>query len=159
MVILECWRIGAWRALTSGYRVETVEDCVTETQTGFQKRRAEQQIDLGQLRATLAAVHAVTEAQRAVIAIEASDIVLDVGERTLWAHLLSRKDDWIMCGPDKASLRLGVRRGFRERLVALEVLFDDIGYRPKAALGAAHSKKWLAATLSQLVVAEGAGSR
>ena len=44
-VILECWRVGAWRALTSGYRVETVEDCVIETQTGYQRRRPEQQID------------------------------------------------------------------------------------------------------------------
>jgi hypothetical protein len=60
-----------------------------------------------------------------------------------------------VCGPDKASLRLGVRLGFRERLVALEALFDDIGYRPKAALSLAHSKRWLATTLSQLVVAEG----
>ena len=25
--ILECWRVGAWRGLTSGYVVETVEDC------------------------------------------------------------------------------------------------------------------------------------
>lgn len=40
-VILESFRIGAWRALSGGYALETVEDCVTETQTGFQKRRAE----------------------------------------------------------------------------------------------------------------------
>ena len=32
-VILESRRVGSWRALTGGYRVETVEDCVTETQT------------------------------------------------------------------------------------------------------------------------------
>jgi hypothetical protein len=38
-VILESHRIGAWPALTGGYPVETVEDCVTETQTGFQRRR------------------------------------------------------------------------------------------------------------------------
>ena len=44
-VILEAHRVDAWRALTGGYRLETVEDCVTETQTGFQKRRPEQQID------------------------------------------------------------------------------------------------------------------
>ena len=48
--ILECWRVGAWRALASGYGVETVEDCVIETQTGFQRRRREQQIDAGALR-------------------------------------------------------------------------------------------------------------
>jgi hypothetical protein len=40
-VILESWRIGAWNALAGGYGVETVEDCVIETQTGFQRRRVE----------------------------------------------------------------------------------------------------------------------
>ena len=40
-VILEAHRTGFWRALTGGYAVETVEDCVTETQTGFQRRRPE----------------------------------------------------------------------------------------------------------------------
>jgi acetoin utilization deacetylase AcuC-like enzyme len=44
-VILESHRIRAWASLAGGYRVETVEDCVTETQTGFQRRRPEQQID------------------------------------------------------------------------------------------------------------------
>ncbi len=55
-VILECCRVDAWRALAGGYGVETVEDCVIETQTGFQRRRAEQQIDNAQLRASLAAI-------------------------------------------------------------------------------------------------------
>jgi len=49
-VMIECWRIGAWRALSNGYAVETVEDCVVETQTGFQRRRAAQQIDNKELR-------------------------------------------------------------------------------------------------------------
>ena len=38
-VILEAHRTGSWRALTGGYAVETVEDCVTETQKGFQRRQ------------------------------------------------------------------------------------------------------------------------
>ena len=57
--ILECFRVGSWRTLSNGYSVETVEDCVTETQTGFQRRRPELQIDAGQLVATLKAVHSV----------------------------------------------------------------------------------------------------
>ena len=35
-VIIESHRVGVWKALAGGYRVETVEDRVTETQTGFQ---------------------------------------------------------------------------------------------------------------------------
>jgi hypothetical protein len=155
-VILECWRIGAWRALTGAYAVETVEDCVTETQTGFQRRRAEQQVDGAVLRSTLARpAHPVTEAELAAIAVQMSDITIDVGERSLWAHALTRKDAWVLCGPDKASLRFGVRLGFRERMAALEGLFDDAGYRAKSPLKTAYTRKWLDGTLGEMVIYEG----
>ena len=72
-IILESYRVGSWRALAGGYNVETVEECVDETQS-------------------------------------------------LWAHARKRDDAWILCGPDRASLRCGVRLGFRERLVSLERL-------------------------------------
>jgi hypothetical protein len=49
-VVLECWRTGSWRALARGCRVETVEDSVTETQTGFQRRRREQSVDAAAFR-------------------------------------------------------------------------------------------------------------
>lgn len=97
-VILESHRIGAWAALAGGYTVETVEDCVTETQTGFQRRRPEQQIDAKELRASLAAVHVVEDRELAAVAISAPDIALDLGERSLWAHALTRVDGWILCG-------------------------------------------------------------
>jgi len=60
-IIIECWRVGAWRALAGGYRLETVEACEAETQTGFQRRRPEQQIDPALLRESFSAIHAVTE--------------------------------------------------------------------------------------------------
>ena len=37
-VIFESHRVGALSALTGGYSIETVEDCVMETQTGQHKR-------------------------------------------------------------------------------------------------------------------------
>ena len=61
--ILECFRVGGWRALAGGYGVETVEDCMTETQTGYQRRQPEQQINGAELRASLAAVHPVGDAE------------------------------------------------------------------------------------------------
>ena len=156
-VILESHRIGAWPALAGGYQVETVEDCVTETQTGFQRRRAEQQIDAKALRASLKAVHAPGDRDIAAVAVRAPDIALDIGERSLWAHALTRSDGWILCGPDKASLRFGVRAGYRERLVALERLLDEAGYRPREPLKLAYTSRWLEKTLSELVLSEGVG--
>ena len=76
-VILEAHRTGSWRALTGGYAVETVEDCVTETQTGFQCHQPEHQLDQAELRDRLAGVHAVGEQERAVPAIRAGELALD----------------------------------------------------------------------------------
>ena len=84
-VIIEAHRTQAWRALAGGYGVETVEDCVTETQTGFQRRRSEQAIDSGQLRELLAKVHAVSDLDRAELAVRVEGIALDLGESWLWA--------------------------------------------------------------------------
>jgi len=86
-VILECWRIGAWKALTNGYTVETVEDCVIETQTGYQRRRAEQQIDRAALLASLSAVHKVSDSERAAAAVRnVLFSYLDVGAIAVGAH-------------------------------------------------------------------------
>jgi hypothetical protein len=155
-VILECWRVGAWKALSSGYPVETVEDCVIETQTGYQRRRAEQQIDQAALEASLAAVHKVSDAARAAAVVhDPLFSYLDVGEQSLWAHALTRGDAWVMCGPDKASLRFGVRVGLRDRLVALENLLHDVGYPSATTLRTNYTSGWLAKTLGNLVITEG----
>lgn len=156
--ILECFRVGGWRALAGGYGVETVEECMTETQTGYQRRRSEQQINGAELRASLAAVHTVGDPELAKLAVSAPDIALDLGERYLWAHALTRADAWVLCGPDKASLRFGVRLGFRERLVALEGLLEAIGYRPRVSLRPAYTSKWLEKTLGELVISERRGA-
>lgn len=153
-VILECWRIDAWRALAGGYQVETVEDCVIETQTGFQRRRAEQQIDQAALQKSLAAVCKVSDVEKADAVVRDSMFsFLDPGEQSLWAHALVRADGWVLCGPDKASLRFGIRLGFRERLVALEGLLRDAGHNA-AGLRPAYTSEWLTKTLAELAMFE-----
>jgi hypothetical protein len=155
-VIIECWRVDAWRALAGGYRLETVEACEAEAHTGVQHRRPEQRIDAGTLRASLHAIHAVSAAERAHAIVRDSQIsFLDDGEQALWAHALTRDDGWLLCGPDKASLRLGVRLGLRERLVALERLLEDVGHRPRIRLREAYTRRWLDRTLADLAQQEG----
>jgi Transposase zinc-binding domain len=62
---------------------------------------------------------------------------------------------WVLSGPDKASLRLGVRLGFRDRLVALETLLSDVGFRPKNPLRTNYTRQWHAEAVSQMVILEG----
>ena len=133
-VIIESHRVAAWRALSGGYRVETVEECVAETQAGAQRRRPKRRIDETELRGSLSVVHSVSDVERAELALRKHDIVLDTGEESLWAHALGRDDPWILCGPDRASLRCGIRLGFHERLVSLERLLADAGHRPRVPL-------------------------
>jgi len=136
--------------------VETVEDCVVETQTGYQRRRPEQQIDNAMLQTSLATIHKVTDKEVATAAVrDPMFSFLDIGERSLWAHTLTRSDAWVLCGPDKASLRFGVRLGFRDRLVALEDLLQGVGHRPSSVLKVAYTSSWLAKTLGEIVIMEG----
>lgn len=149
-VIIECWRIGAWRALAGGYRLETVEAVEAEALTGVQRA------DVDGFSTSFQAIHAVSDAERAAAFIHDEQLgFLDEGELALWAHALTRRDEWILCGPDKASLRFGIRVGLRERLVALERLLGDVGYRPKVPLRDAYSQRWLERTLAELAQQEG----
>lgn len=154
--IIEAWRVNAWRALCGGYALETVEECVIETQTGYQKRRPEQQIDREALLAGLKAIHKISDAERAAALIRDGEIaMLDEGEKALWAHALARSDAWVLCGPDKASLRIGVRLNLRDRLFSLERLLEEAGFRPKTALKSAYRQDWLSRTLVELAQREG----
>ena len=150
-VIIESHRVGVWKALAGGYRVETVEDCVTETQTGFQWRRREESIAVGELRGTLSAEYAVGDRERAELAVRIAGIALDRGEESLWAHALGRDDVWYLCGPDRASLRCGVVLGLRDRIVSLQALLEGVGHRPRKALKDHYTRKWQEKALAELV--------
>ncbi|WAJ28444.1 hypothetical protein [Antarcticirhabdus aurantiaca] len=150
-VMLEAHRTDCWRALVSRYRIETVEECFEETQTGFQRRRPEENIDGPELRASLGAVHTVTLLQLARVDL-LGGTVLDYGERALWAHLLEREDAWIVCGPDTASMKFGWKQGRRDRLTCLERLLGDIGHRPKVALRNNYGQAWHDALMHRLAM-------
>ena len=155
-VIIETWRTDSWRALSGGYCLETVEECVIETQTGYQNRRPEQRIHRDTLLKGLKAVHVLTDAQRAAALIRDAEVAtLDIGEKALWSHAMDRSDSWVLCGPDKASLRIGVRLGFRDRLISLDRLLADAGFRGRIKLKAAYCADWLERTLVQIAQREG----
>ena len=160
-VILEAHRTESWQALSGGYHVETVKECVDETQKGHQNREPEQQIDEPELRNSLEAVHADDEKEYADLVQEAADLVLkaddialDGGEAFLLAHALTREDDWVLCGPDVANMRCAVRFGFCERFVSLERLLDGVGHRPRVPLKKWYTQKWQREKFAELVLLE-----
>jgi len=140
VAILEAHEARIWNALCGYYRLETVETCVIETQTGYQLRRPELRIEELALRGQLHAIHQVTDEQLALV-IEKGGIGLDDGEQALWAHALQRDDAWILCGPDKASMIFGYNNRKRDRLVSLGQLAAHIGQNNP--LRSHFTKQWL----------------
>lgn len=153
-VILECHRVGAWKALTKGFIVETVDECVAETQPGAQRRRKEERINQDRLRNQLAAAHSVGNRDLAQLAVCTPGLQLDEGEEALWAYAIGRDDDWVFCGPDAASLRCGVRLGFRERLRSLEGLLKDLGHLPDIPLKEHYTEQWQRQKLDEIAFDE-----
>ena len=153
-VIIEAYRTGAWAALVGAYGVETVEDCVTETQTGYQRLAREQWIEDDDLRRSLSAVHEIADRECAELAVRIGGIALDRGEESLWTDALGRTGMWFLCGPDRASLRVGVRLQVRDRLVSMEELLDGAGHRARRPLRPAYTRNWMNGVLSEMVVAE-----
>ena len=101
-------------------------------------------------------MHSLTDAEYAAALLRDGEIAtLDIGEKSLWAHALGRSDTWILCGPDRASLRIGLRLGFRERLVCLEQLLTDAGFKPKVPLKTAYRRDWLERSLAEIAQREG----
>ena len=86
-VIVDAHRIRSWRALVGGYHVATLENCVTETQTGFMRRQLERQSGEWEPRASLRAVQVVENRECAELADRVTAIVLVVGERHSVDHL------------------------------------------------------------------------
>ena len=150
-VIIECHDRSCWSAITVGFRVQTVEKCVEETQNGHFSRDPQKRIDESALRTSLNAVHKVTNAQRAAVAL-LDNSSLDDGERDLWAHALSRDDVWILCGPDRASMRFGYNQGKRNNLVSLGELLSKLGHTPSGSLRAHFERRWLDDVINKLVL-------
>jgi hypothetical protein len=149
--ILECHRVGCWAGLSGHWSLETVEDCVTETQTGAQKRPPDQRISEAALRSSLSAVSAVAPIELARVALLGGPH-LDDGERALWAHALTRADAWRLCGPDRASMKFGVHNRLQDRLVSLGSLLAGAGVRPKAPIKVHFEEAWLRQVVTQILM-------
>jgi hypothetical protein len=155
-VLIEAYKVGCLRAIAPRYKIHTVEKCIEETQTGFQRRKPEEQIDQQELRGLVSSVANVTPLEEATLILSLPNgPFLDDGERHLLAHAAARKDAWHLCGPDKALIRAAHNLGWLDRIVSLEEMADKCGVGPRqlARLGANYKKDWLSRLRTELILA------
>ena len=150
--IIEAVRTGCWAAITGWWTVETVQECYDEALRGDSTRPSYVRVATTDLD-RLTAVHTVTELERATLALEYEHAdALDDGERDLLAHALGRAEDpWLLCSPDKASVRAAVALDWADRLISIEGLSRSAGVRPPPPLYDHHTearlRQWRTAAL------------
>lgn len=144
--------LGLWKGLLASYpgQLVTVREIEGEAGTYFRglSDGVALMASLQQLR-----VHDVTRAERDAVAARTLGVALDPGERDLWAHALGRQDGWILCGPDKGTLRASVKLGLEARIVSLETLLQDAGLSTKG-LELHQTEAWLRRTIGPMIVEE-----
>lgn len=141
-VVIEAFRVGCWRALTTHFTIETVEKCYEEALTGDPMRPGYIVIEGDALRAGLRARHNVSEGERAALTLRlAYPETLDPGERDLFAHALARPDAWIASCADRAAVNAALELGWEERLVSLEALVRAAG--ANRAMQFHYTERWL----------------
>jgi len=151
-IIIESVRTGCWNALTTYFKVETVEKCCEEARTGRAHRPGYVTVSETALRTGLSE-HRITQAMLVELGLQCPDADrLDPGERHLWAHALARNDDWLGGCSDRAALNIAVRLGWEDRLVSLEELVRAAGARSalrslKGQFSAARLSEWKTAAL------------
>ena len=97
----------------------------------------------------------MSELQEAELTLQlSSGPHLDDGERHLIAHALSRADTWLLCGPDKASIKALHKLGQIDRVVTLEALMRDagMGRRQIEKLAPNYTDAWLAKLRTSLAL-------
>lgn len=149
-VIIEGHLRSCWAALAGAYRLQTAEQCVVEAMTGRHdwngKRPSEPK-----LRQSFNSIHSVGTFELAEVALRGG-AALDPGEQALWAHALARTDAWILCGPDRASMRFGYEQDQRDRLVSLGGLLRQIRFTPSNPLRPHFEQAWLDDVINKLIL-------
>ena len=146
--VLEAVRTGTWNALTGGLSIETVEECREECLRGDRFSSGYIAVTEHDL-ARVTQIHAVSDTERATLALQTDASGLDAGERDLLAHVLGRPEgpgedeSWLVCSSDRACVLAGVALGWPDRLVSLEAALDAVGAAADPPLRRHFKQKWL----------------
>lgn len=153
-VIIEAHRTRCLALLSNYFELHTVDKVVEETQTGYQNRRPEQNIDLQELRAQLRHVETVTDAQRAQFSLDHPNVTLDPGERDLliYAKGFKSSDVWLLNSPDMAAVRYAHQQKWIDRLVSLESMNAHLKGRLSESLRENYTERWLSQKRMQLAL-------
>ncbi|NIM18754.1 MAG: hypothetical protein GTO51_00655 [Candidatus Latescibacteria bacterium] len=142
-IIIESVRTECWNGIRGHYQVVTVEKCREEAQSGIGRTRGYVEVSDNHLSSRIQ-IAAVSDIERAHFVTECAEAMgLDYGERDLWAHALSRTDEWEAACADRAAVRIAMQLGWGDRLISLEELVERAGIQTKKPLKNHYTKREL----------------
>lgn len=149
-VIIEAHDTNCLAQLANFFRLCTVEEVISETQRGRQRRSPERNIDEPQLRGWMFEIGVVTEEQRFNFTLAHQAAGLDDGERDLLIWAESLQSAWLLNSPDMAVLRFASQRGWLDRLVSLEDMCRSMNARLSQDLRENFRENWLSINRTDL---------
>lgn len=158
-VIIECFRIGVWSELSQGYRLETVDEVVTEAMTGSTSRPGRVVVDRPALLAGLAQPpHSVTRRDRNALLLQYPAMAtLDPGELNLFAYLNAHELPLapliVVSTADKGAIVATKFPRWLDQLVSLEELLKLVK-APRAKLdlvGSQHTATFLSEVRTKVI--------
>ena len=151
-VILEAHRVARWKHLSDNFDVHTVAKVIEETQTGYQKRSKEEQIDQKKLTESFSKIYPVSEEEISTTMIASPEIFnLDAGERDLLIYASSFGGNcWLISSPDSAAMKAAHKQGWLDKVISLESLLETINCQPNITLRENYTKKSAETKKSQI---------
>jgi hypothetical protein len=143
-VILECHRTKLWNNLSKSFNLCTVTTVIEETQTGYQNRSPEFEVNYKNLKESFNEIFEVTDEDLAICLFEKPSIMdLDPGERDLLIYASKHgKNCWLLSSPDKAAMRVANEFGWLDQIISLESLIDCANLTTSRPLKDNYTLKW-----------------
>lgn len=131
-VIIEAFRVSVWTELSSGFHVETVEECEKEALTGRTDIYGRVAVSAAALRAGLKASHLVGREERnKLVGEHKACLEMDPGEKDLFAYLFANHHPLApliaVSSADKGVVVRAKQLGWLDRLISLEELLHGCG--------------------------------
>jgi hypothetical protein len=156
-VILESFRTGCWRTISNHFAIETVEECVKETQSGDPCDSRYVEVPLADLMAGLVGEHPVSDKEVVTLVLShPSSSILDDGEKHLFAWLYANKllplQSIVVATADKAAIRVANELGWLDCVSSLEILARKAGGSRTHldALASQYREDWLSSIKTKI---------
>jgi hypothetical protein len=154
-VVIECFRVGGWKALASRHRLVTVDKVIKECAAAAGRRKDYVVVDAAAVKSQTQ-VHNVSPSELASLRLQlAGRVNLDPGEENLLAKAAADRGAWLICSPDGALVRACSLLNYLDRVVTLESLLAAAGFRPKTSLQRHYTERWLSDKRTQLLLESG----